>query len=261
MKPVASSTKWHDYFKVNAEASREIPWAAGLGATPDEIADIADSLCGWQLGETSDGAHLLAAARKYAEAIGDPDFVDAIQAFIREEQRHGETLGRWLDLAGVPRATKDWGDTLFRWARYLLCSMEAWTTPVVLIETHALVYYNAIRKATRCPILRTICEQILADEIPHIRFQCERLAMMHKDRPRWLHALTIGLHRIFFTGITLAVWAGHRRALKAGGYGFGRFWNSAWAKMNHAWRLMDPARYQWEAPADFIGDALEPRVT
>src|SRR5687767_9803155 len=120
MKPVTSSSKWHDYFKANAGALRDIPWAGGLGATPEEIAAIADSLRGWQLGETSDGAHLLAAARKYAEAIGDPEFVDAVQAFIREEQRHGETLGRWLDLAGVPRATKDWGDTVFRCARYLL---------------------------------------------------------------------------------------------------------------------------------------------
>jgi hypothetical protein len=48
-------------------------------------------------------------------------------------------------------------------------------------------------------------------------------------------------------GTTLAIWGLHRRALRAGGFGFRRFWRSAWGKMNHAWRMMDPARYRWPA--------------
>jgi hypothetical protein len=125
------------------------------------------------------------------------------------------------------------------------------------VEVHALIYYNAIRQASDCPVLRKVCEQLLADEIPHIRFQCERLAMLLRDRPRWLRALTMVLHRILFTGVTLAIWAGHRRALKAGGYGFGRFWSAAWAKMNHAWRLMNPGNYCWEtAPVPKTAEAV-----
>lgn len=101
---------------------------------------------------------------------------------------------------------------------------------------------EAIRLATRSQVLRAICEQILADEVPHIRFQCERLAILHRSRPAPLRALTMAVHRICFTGITLAVWVGHRRALRAGGYHFSRFWRSAWAKMRIAWRQMTPAR-------------------
>jgi hypothetical protein len=123
--------------------------------------------------------------------------------------------------------------------------METWTTPVVMVETHALVYYNAIRRATHCPVLQEICKQILTDEIPHLRFQCERLAQIHRDRPRVMRALTMLLHRMFFAGITLAIWAAHRQAFKAGGYDFGRFWKSAWSKMNHMWRKMDPEGYRW----------------
>jgi hypothetical protein len=239
LTPSKTSAEWRDYFLANAEALREIPWDAGLKITPDELAQIADSLCAWQLGESSDGAHLRAAAVNYADAIGDPDFVAAIDLFIQEEQRHGALLGRYLDLAGVPRAQSNWGDSLFRACRYFLPNMETWTTPVILVETHALIYYNAIRQATGCPVLRGICAQILADEIPHIRFQCERLAQILHDRPRWLRVLTMLLHRVFFTGITLAIWVGHRRALKAGGYRFGRFWRSAWTKMNWAWQMID----------------------
>jgi len=242
---VQSSAYWRDYFRANAEALHDVPWQDGARITPEELAEIVESLRAWQLGETSNGAHLLAAARKYAERHHDPDFVEAIQCFIVEEQRHGETLGRFLDLAGATRAQSDWGDSLFRKARYFLGNMETWTTPVVMIETHALLYYNAIRRATQSPVLRKICEQILRDEIPHIRFQCERLAILHKDRPRLLHAATMMLHRVFFTGITLTVWLAHRRALRAGGYDFVRFWRGAWTRMNHAWKQMNPRGYQW----------------
>ena len=243
---VQTSVAWIEYFIRNADDLREIPWDQGHCITPDELAEIAASLRIWQLGESSDGSHLRTIARKCAESSGDADFTAVMDLFIAEEQRHGATLGRFLDLAGVPRAQSNWGDTLFRFFRHCLSNLETFTTPVVMAETHALIYYNAIRQASECPVLRTICEQLLSDEVPHIRFQCERLAILHRDRPRWLRALTMLLHRVFFTGVTLAIWAGHRRALRAGGYGFGRFWRSAWARMNHAWRTMDPHGYSWE---------------
>lgn len=241
-----SSADWRDYFLANDGKLGPIPWD-GFAVTPEELAEIAESLRAWQLGESSDGAHLRAAAKRHAERSGDADFAAAIDLFIAEEQRHGATLGAYLDRAGVPRKTADWGDTFFRAFRYLLPNMETWTTPVVMVETHALVYYNAIRRATKCPALQHICKQILADEIPHLRFQCERLAQMHRQRPRVLYLVTMLLHRVFFAGITLAIWAGHRRALRAGGYDFRRYWNSAWAKMNHMWEKINPKAYRWES--------------
>src|SRR5262249_50156550 len=129
--------------------------------------------------------------------------------------------------------------------RYCLPSMEVWATPVVMVETHAMIYYNAIRKATGSAVLRCICGQILADEVAHIRFQCERLAILHRRRPRWLRALTMVLQRVLFAGITLAVWLGHGRALQAGGYTFRRFWSSTWRKMRYAWRMMAPRAYRY----------------
>src|SRR5262249_57391037 len=90
-----------------------IPWERGAEVTPAELAAIARSLQGWQLGETSDGRHLRAAAARYAERVGEPDYLAAVELFIREEQRHGETLGRFLDLAGGGRATPACGDRPF----------------------------------------------------------------------------------------------------------------------------------------------------
>jgi hypothetical protein len=242
---VWSSAQWVAYFQANAAAVRPVPWERGSGMSSAEVAAIAPSLRGWQLGETSDGRHLLAAAEHYSAAIGDSDFPTAVRLFIAEEQRHGEALGHVLDLAGVDRATWDWGDRLFRAVRYAWPRMEVWATPVVMVETHALIYYAALTRATPSPVLHAVCEQILADEVPHIRFQCERLAILHHRRPRWLRVVTRIGHRALFTAITLAIWIGHRRPLKAGGYNLRSFWLEAWTQMRKAWRLMEPARYRW----------------
>ncbi len=235
---IKTSAEWFAHFATNAKVQCDIPWGQGAELTEQERSNIANSLQAWQLGETSDGSHLLAAAQQYANRIRDPEFVDAVRLFIKEEQRHGNLLGRFLDLAGIPRIRKNWGDTAFRAIRYSVPSMEMWVTPVVMVETHALIYYNGIRRATNSKVLRCICGQILSDEVAHIRFQCERLAILHRNRPRWLQLLTLAVHRLLFCGITTAVWIGHRRALRAGGYTFLGFWRAAWNRMNLAWRMM-----------------------
>jgi hypothetical protein len=244
---VRTSAEWVAYFRANAEDLLPVPWEAGAGVSPEELAEIVDSLKAWQLGETSDGARLLRTAEKHAARVGDPGFVDAVRLFIAEEQRHGEALGQFLDAAGVPRATRNLGDSLFRAFRHFLTQMEVWATVVVIIEVHAMLYYAAIRRATGSEVLRCICRQILRDEVPHIRFQCERLATIHRRRWRALRWLTAGVQRVLFVGITLAVWADHRRALRAGGLTFGRFWRHARAQMGRAWRLMKPEAYRWAA--------------
>jgi hypothetical protein len=246
---VTSSVDWVKYFRANAVRQKDIPWHQPVTLSAAEISTIVPSLRGWQLGETSDGSHLLAAAHDYAARFDDPAFIDAARLFIAEEQRHGRNLGRFLDAAGLSRATFNWGDTLFRAVRYFLPKMELWATPVVMVETHALIYYNAIRRATGSTMLRTICEQILADEVVHIRFQCERLAILHRDRSHALRSFTMLAHRIFFIIVTLAVWVGHRHALRMGGYPFVRFWACAWARMKRAWSTMNPDVYLWERPS------------
>jgi hypothetical protein len=242
---VRTSAEWVAYFRANAARLLEIPWELGAGVTPEEVAVVVKSLRAWQLGETSDGAHLRAAAARYAVETNDPDFAVAVELFIAEENRHGATLGRFLDLAGVPRRRWYWGDAVFRIFRHFLARIETCATVVVMVEIQALLYYAAVRRATGSAVLRQLCRQILRDEIPHIRFQCERLAIIHRRRGRLPRALTGAFHRFLFAGITMAVWIGHRRALGAGGFTFRRFWRTAWAKMGAAWRAMNPDAYRW----------------
>lgn len=239
--PTLSTTDWIDHFRANARNQPEYPWSVGADAPSEVLDKILPSLRAWQLGETSDGTWLVSVAEEHGARIGDPDFAECMTLFIKEEQRHGELLGRYLDLAGVERKRRDWGDTAFRFIRHLVRRIEVWVTPVVMVETHALVYYAAIRDATESRLLSAICEQLLRDEVVHIRFQCERLAALHRGRSRIGMALTKLVHRALFAGMTVAIGLGHRRALEAGDCGFGRFWRKSWEKMRFAWSRMVPA--------------------
>src|SRR5215813_7305656 len=84
VRPVRTSAGWIEHFRSNAANLKDIPWDDGPKITPAEIDEIVESLRAWQLGETSDGSHLRAIARKYGDAIGDPDFVEMIDCFIAE---------------------------------------------------------------------------------------------------------------------------------------------------------------------------------
>lgn len=224
-----SSAFWKYHFQHNLTVQR-VDWSSAPRITPAEQQAILYSLKAWQLGETSDGRHLLAAARKYAARINDPDYVHAVQLFIKEEQKHGSNLGRYIDAIGEQRAKSDWGDTLFRKVRYFNTSMELWTITVIIVESAAQVFYQALHDATQCPLLRSICTDILIDEAHHIKFQNERLHITFQRKGFYNKALTLLLYSFLFFGTIHAVWAGHRRALKAGGVDRSTFMRSMYYK-------------------------------
>jgi hypothetical protein len=240
-----TSSQWLDHFRHSAANRRVIPWEKGAAVSPAELALVGPSLQSWQRGESSDGSHLRAAVARFAEKTGDVTLPAVAELFIREEQGHSELMGRFLDLAGLCRVQHDWGDRVFRALRYRRCDLEAWMVPVIVVEVLALVYFDAIRRATASPVLRAVCGQILADEVSHVRFQSERFAAMFRDRSASRRRMALAGQRALFLAGTLAVWVGHRRALCAGGYGWRRYWRSAWGHARRAWARMDPDQYEW----------------
>lgn len=219
---IHSSTFWKQHFQHNLTLQR-VDWTVPPAIGPEEKGRVLYSLKAWQLGETSDGRHLLAAARRHAVRTGDPVYVEAVQEFIREEQKHGANLGRYIDAIGERRARSDWGDTLFRKVRYFNRSMELWTITVIIVESAAQVFYQALHDATRCPLLRSICTDILLDEAHHIKFQNERMWTIFQRKGFYWKALSLLLYSVLFFGILHAVWYGHRKAFRAGGVGRAEF--------------------------------------
>ncbi|MDB5030650.1 MAG: hypothetical protein JWP71_1371, partial [Mucilaginibacter sp.] len=76
-----TSQYWINHFRANATEKR-VNWNLSPNITDNEIAAILHSLQAWQLGETSEGKHLIAASTKYAFKIGDQAYVSAVKLFI-----------------------------------------------------------------------------------------------------------------------------------------------------------------------------------
>jgi hypothetical protein len=112
--PARSSSEWYHWFQANAVAPDDVPWESRTRLSAAEREAVAASIQEFQLGESSEGRHLHAAARAHAAATGDDAYVRAIEAFIREEQRHARLLGRFLAGEGIPLRRKSWADGAFR---------------------------------------------------------------------------------------------------------------------------------------------------
>ena len=217
-----TSQKWIGHFKVNLTQQR-VNWDLVPTISEKEISVILHSMQAWQLGETSDGAHLIHASTIYAKKIGDPDYVEAVKLFIKEEQKHGNNLGRYLDAIHKPRIRHDWGDTLFRKIRYFNTNMEIWTLAVITVESAAQVFYQSLKNATDCILLKQICTDILMDEAYHIDFQTERMAIIFDTKSYTSKFFSKYIYAIFFFGTSLVVWFAHKKLFKAGGTGFKKY--------------------------------------
>lgn len=207
---------WQNHFKHNLTVQR-VDWSVKPSITETEKANIIISLKAWQLGETSDGKHLLSAATKYSIKVNEPAYPYAVQLFIKEEQKHGSNLGKYLDSIGEERITQNWGDTLFRKIRYFNTNMELWTITVIIVESAAQIFYQALHDATQCTLLKAICSDILIDEAHHIKFQNERLHTIFKQKGFYNKAISVGLYGLLFFGTIHAIWFGHKKAFRAGG--------------------------------------------
>ena len=217
-----TSKEWIEHFRENAKEQR-VNWSIKPAISPFEISNILHSMQAWQLGETSDGTHLIRAAALYSKKINDNDYINAVKLFIREEQKHGNNLGKYLDAINKPRIKQNWGDTLFRKIRYFNTNMEIWTLAVITVESAAQVFYQALKDATACKLLKQICTDILIDEAYHIEFQCERMDIIFTNKPAPLKFTSRLVYPFFFFATSLVVWMAHKKAFKAGGINYSRY--------------------------------------
>jgi hypothetical protein len=239
-----SSRRWCGYFRAAEGRLLSIPWQRGAGLAPEERALIAPSLREFQQGEGLEGGHFNRVVHEHAWRTSDAAYLEAHCRFMAEERRHARDLARFLGLAGVPLLTeRSWLNRLFCWLGSR-GGLELTLAIITMVEVIAQTYYAALRRATRSPVLRRLCAQILRDEKAHVRFQCERLAALRRGRSGWLLALTHWLDAFLFVGAGLACWWGHRRVLRVGGLGFVTFWRRAWRHLRTAAPQKDPRRYR-----------------
>jgi hypothetical protein len=204
-----------------------IPWQRGSELTEAERDLIAPSIQEFQQGEGLEGGHFFRCVRAYARRSGD---LAAHRLFMAEEQRHASDLARFLELADIPLLTeRSFLNRLFCWCGSR-GGIELTVAIIAQVEVIAQVYYLALWHATGSTVLQAICAQILRDEKQHVRFQRERLALVRRGRSGLVRSLTQALDMLLFVGSGLACWCGYSQVLCAGGFGFMRFWRTAWRR-------------------------------
>ncbi|WP_431969736.1 ferritin-like domain-containing protein [Nocardia sp. bgisy134] len=200
--------RWTREFEAKARAraaAGDPDWSRGARLHPA----IARSVQRFQVGESGDGADLIAKA----ERAGDPVYTAAVRLFVDEERNHARLLERLLHAAGQPTIANHWTDAVFiRLRRALGLRLELMV--LMVAEIVALQYYRALRDGTSDPLTTSVAALILDDERRHVPFHTQRLraAFAGVRLPARLAARAFWW--ILLTGATLVVAHDHGRALR-----------------------------------------------
>ena len=207
---------WNSYFSHNDEKRLEIDFSKEGGLSAAEISLIFPSIREFQKGEGSDGSYLFKAAEKFADEFGIPEYQEAMRWFVKEENWHSAYLRKYMDFYHVKVKEKSFFDNIFRKLRQF-GGIKCEVTVLVTAEMIALTYYDALAKCTDSLALKSICGQMLHDELPHIMFQSYTLS-------HFKNGMKDKLMRVMLMEITLLfVWGAFHGVYQAGGYDFIRF--------------------------------------
>ncbi|HSU27493.1 MAG TPA: hypothetical protein VLJ68_03870 [Chitinophagaceae bacterium] len=214
---------WHEYFQANRNHFDHLDWDQPASLTADEKKLITHSIQQFQRGENSEGKHFI----RFAKSMQDPVYLETVRVFIKEEQDHAAILGRFMELESIEKIREHWLDNIFRWLRKL-AGLEGTVTVLLTAEIMAIPYYQALGAATQSILLKKICKQVLIDEEMHLRFQCQTLEDLYKNKTIFGFLFSGIIHKILMAGTIIMVWFSHREVLKAGKFHFISFFRDSW---------------------------------
>ena len=232
----SSSEEWFAYFSGHRNILEAISWEGRSSLTDEERRKIASSIREFQLGESSEGRNLNEFVKRYSEETGEPLYYESIKFFIREEQRHAQLLGLFMEKEKIKTLKRCFVDSVFRHLRRY-AGLELSLAVLLTAEMISLVYYRALGMSTSANLLKKICSEILKDERKHLVFHCQRLALIRQNYPP-IKIWAINLFQKFLlSGTCVAVWTNHRKVLSRRHSMLG-FWRAMWGIYRHACRKM-----------------------
>ncbi len=237
-----STQDWVDHFRWNGSVAMRIPWHIGPDLSDEERAAISHSIQMFQLGENSEGRHLMRYAKEWAARTGDIAYPEAIRMLIVEEQRHAGVLGRFMEVNGIARVKGGCTDGVFRRVRNMFGTLEISISVLVTAEIIAKIYYPALSEATASIVLREICKQIYREEIAHVEFQTEQLARIRAGRNASGMWATRFFHRALFYPTVIVVGASHQMTLRRGGLSLRQFFSRCHRQFVRDLAAMEPDR-------------------
>lgn len=211
--------KWLRYFEHNGKNRREIPWKDGITISSSVRAPLIRSLQRFQVGESGEGHHL----RKQAATTNDPDYMAAINLFIKEEQEHARLMAMALQLMSARLLKHHWSDACFILLRRLF-GLNQELLVLLMPEMIAKRFFRALHDGVSDLVLRGVFAQIMHDEGGHLAFHIDFL--QHALAPLSLPARILHrcIWRLLFRASCLVVIVDHRAILRQVGVSPARFW-------------------------------------
>ena len=211
-----SYDEWLEFFRENDKHRLQIDFSQEVKLSDETKALILPSISAFQIGEHSDGLHLVKAAEVFASLFDEPAYPSVMKLFIKEENFHSSYLGEFMRFHNLPLRKSNFLDRTFRRIRRRGNILSEVIT-LITAEIIALSYYSALSDATESPALKRICAQMLHDELPHVIFQSYTIG--HFKQSRWLKFKRHFLMR----ATTRAVWTAYGNVFRAAGWTYDRF--------------------------------------
>ncbi len=208
---------WVQHFEHNRRHHQRVDAAidfdASLALRDDEAVNhLVASIQRYQLGESGDGAQLLAKAKR----AGDVEYLCAAELFVAEEQQHAALLLNVLRYFGAEPMPRHWSDTVFVRIRRAL-GLRTELMVLTVAEVIALSYYGALAAGAPDAVVRAVAARIVDDEVAHVQFQEQRLRAGFLRSPLPLRLLAHALWWVILIGTTVVVSIDHGGALRVSG--------------------------------------------
>lgn len=224
---------WIEYFEYNNNHLLKLDFANNAELTNEEINLIAPSIKAFQIGEGSEGKHLSKVVKKFADKNNYPEYEEIMKWFILEENRHSQTLKKYMDIYKMKAVNNMALDTIFRILRKLM-GLECEVIVLVTAEMIALSYYTALANATNSRLLNIICQQMLNDELRHVVLQSDTLYRISKNRNQVFNGLVRNMRKLLMRGTCFIVWNKYRDLFIKGDYSYKKFKNDCMEYLNES---------------------------
>lgn len=211
-----SYDEWLEFFRENDKHRLQIDFSKEPALPSDIKALILPSVSAFQIGEHSDGLHLIKISEAFASKFDEPTYPEVMKLFIREENFHSSYLGEFMRYHELPLRKSNFLDRTFRRLRRR-SDLRPEVVTLVTAEIIALSYYSALSDATDSPALKRICAQMLHDELPHVIFQSYTLG--HFKESKWLKLQ----RQLLMRAATIAVWTAYGKLFREADWTYDRF--------------------------------------
>lgn len=210
--------RWRRIFEARTE--RPLPRLGTGKRYADVPTSVARSLAIFQLGE-SGGGTVVEQAKASRLPDTDDDYCESLRLFVDEEHRHANLLAMCVRMLGGDLIRKNWTAHLFVFFRRLI-GLRTKIMVLLAAEVVGICYYHLLARRLPEGRIRTMLEELVADEQTHLDFHCAFLR--RQTRSRWQRLVFRAAWRVTMYAAGLVVLIDHRAALKDLGIPFGTVW-------------------------------------